>query len=98
MGLFFAQNFFWDHTRVRIFIFFVGQSAIFFPEFNIRLYDKKSESNYYFFLHPNQNIFSATLGIRIFFLEKKPIAPPLEAKWSIPKRASFISQEHYYLI
>ena len=28
-----------------------------------------------FFLHQNQNIFSATLGIRIFF-QKKPIAPP----------------------
>ena len=31
------------------------------------------------FLHQNQNIFSvtlATLGIRIFFLEKKPYTPP----------------------
>jgi hypothetical protein len=37
------RNFFSDTTRVRIFIFFVAQSAIlFFPEFNIRLYDKNS--------------------------------------------------------
>ena len=71
MGLFFVQNFFLDHTRVRIFIFFVGQSAIFFPEFNIRLYDKNSESDYFFFLHQNQNIFLTTLGIRIFFWEKR---------------------------
>jgi hypothetical protein len=26
----------------------------------------KTESNYFVFLHQNQNIFSATLGIRIF--------------------------------
>ena len=38
-----------------------------------------------FFLHQNQNIFSATLGITIFFLENKPYPPPrLEVKWSIP--------------
>ena len=36
----------------------------------------------FFFLHQNQNMFSATLGIRIFFLEKK-IPPPLEVKWSL---------------
>ena len=30
---------------------------------------------YGFFFVQNQNILSATLGIRIFFLEKKPIAP-----------------------
>ena len=37
------------NTRVRIFLFF--------PEFNIRLYDKNFESDYFFFLHQNQNIF-----------------------------------------
>ena len=76
MGLFFVQNIFLDHTRVRILIFLSGKARFFFPEFNIRLYDKNSESDYFFFLHQNQNIFSATLGIRIFFLEKKPTAPP----------------------
>ena len=35
----FIKNFS-DNTRVRIFIFF--------PEFNIRLYDKNSESDYFF--------------------------------------------------
>ena len=47
---------FFRTTRVRIF---------FSSEFNIRLYDKNSESDYFFFLHQNQNIFSATVGIRI---------------------------------
>ena len=43
------NKFFSDNTRVRIFIFFVALSAIFFPEFNIRLYDNNSESDYIFF-------------------------------------------------
>jgi hypothetical protein len=62
MGLFFVQNFFLDHTRVRIFIFFVGQSAIFFPEFNIRLYDKNSESDYLFFPPPKSEYFFSNIG------------------------------------
>ena len=41
---------------------------IFFPEFNIRLYDKNSESDYFFFHPPkSEYFFSATLAIRIFF-------------------------------
>jgi hypothetical protein len=63
-----VQNFFSDNTKVRIFIFFVAQALIFFPEFNIRLYDKNSESDYLFFSSTKIRIFfSATLGIRIFF-------------------------------
>jgi hypothetical protein len=45
MDFCFVQEFFFGQTRVRIFIFFVAQSANFFPEFNIRLYDKNSESD-----------------------------------------------------
>ena len=75
----FVQNFFSDITRVRIF-FFVAQSAkVFFPEFNIGLYDKNSESDYFFFPPPKFRIFfSATLGIRIFFWKKNitPLSPP----------------------
>ena len=33
------------------------EAQIFFPEFNISFYDKNSESDYFFFLHQNQNIF-----------------------------------------
>jgi hypothetical protein len=43
----FVQNFFFG---VRIFIFFCR--AIFFPECNIRLYVKNSESIYFFFPPP----------------------------------------------
>jgi hypothetical protein len=70
MGFCFRSEFFffWT-TRELEFLFFLSRN---FPEFNFRLYDKISESGYFFFLHQNQNIFSATLGIRIFFLEKTP--------------------------
>ena len=62
----FIQKIFPDNMRVIIFIFFVAQSAIFFPKFNIRLYDKNSETD---FFSPSTKIrifFSVTLGIRIF--------------------------------
>ena len=53
MGFFSSENLFSNN----IYIFFVVQTANFFPEFNIRLNDKNSESDYFFFLHQNQNIF-----------------------------------------
>ena len=43
-----------NNTRIRIFFFS--------PEFNIMLYDKHSESDYFFFLHQNQNIFFSNIG------------------------------------
>jgi hypothetical protein len=75
VGLWFFVSFrifFSDNTRVRIFIFFVAQSANFFsPEFNIRLYDKNSESDFFFSLHQKQNIFFNNIGNQNIFLEKK---------------------------
>jgi hypothetical protein len=69
--LFRSEIFFRTTQELEYSIFLWRKARIFFPEFNIRLYDKISESYYFFFLHQNQNIFSATLGIRIFFSEKK---------------------------
>ena len=55
-------------TRELEYLFYLSRKGrIFFQVFNIRLYDKNSESNFFFFLHHNQNIVSVTLGIRIFF-------------------------------
>ena len=54
----------------------------FFPEFNI-LYDKNSESDFFFFLHQNQNIFFSNIGNQNIFLEKNH-NPPLQVKWSFP--------------
>jgi hypothetical protein len=47
------------------------KARIFFPETNIRLYGKNSESDYFFFLHQNQNIFFSNIGNQNIFLEKK---------------------------
>ena len=58
---------------------------IFFPEFNIRLYDKSLIQIIIFFLHQNQNIFIINIGNLNIFLEKKH-NPTLEVKWSVPNR------------
>ena len=47
---------------------------IFFVEFNIRLYDKNSQSDY-FFLHQKQNIFFSNIGNQNIFLEKNHNPP-----------------------
>ena len=58
-------------TRELEYLFFLSRKARnFFPEFNIRLYDKNSESDYFFFLHQNQNIFFSNIGNQNIFLEK----------------------------
>ena len=59
MGFFFVQNFFSDNTRVRIFCFL--------QNLTLGYMTKTLNQIIIFFLHRNQNIFSATLGIRIFF-------------------------------
>jgi hypothetical protein len=58
-GFLFRSEFFFRTTRELKYLFFLLRKArLFFPEFNIRLYDKNSESDYFFsFLHQNQNIF-----------------------------------------
>ena len=77
MVLCFVQNFFFRlHKSYNIYILCRAKCEIFFPEINIRLYDKNSESDYFFFSSTKIRIFfSATLGIRIFF-QKKTITPP----------------------
>ena len=64
--------------------FLLRKARNFFPEFNIRLYDKNSESDYFFFLHHNQNIFFSNIGNQNIFLEKNHNLPPLQVKWSFP--------------
>ena len=46
--LFRSAIFFQTTQELEYFIFFDAQSAIFFPGYNIRLYDKNSESDYLF--------------------------------------------------
>ena len=61
--------FFGQHKSQTIF-FFVGQSAIFFPEFNIRLYDKNSESDYFSFPPPKSEYFFQQHWESEYFLEQ----------------------------
>jgi hypothetical protein len=60
----FVQNFFFGQHE--------SKNIYFFPWFNIRLYDKNSESDYFFSLHQNQTIFFSNIGNQNIFLEKKP--------------------------
>ena len=68
------------------------KARIFFLEFNIRFYDKNSESDYYFFPPPKSEYFFQQHWESEYFLEKEknippppPPPPPLQVKWSVPK-------------
>ena len=78
-GFFFVsfRNCFSDNTRVGILIFFVAQSANFFHRILHYVICKSSESDYFFFLHQNQNIFFSNIGNQNIFSEKKHNPPPL---------------------
>ena len=76
-GFLFRSEIFFRTTQELGYLFLWSRKArIFFPEFNIRLYDKNSESDYFFFLHQNQNIFFSNIGNQNIFLEKNHNPPP----------------------
>ena len=66
----FVQNFFFFRQYELEYFFVSRLGGDFFPEFNISLYDKNSESDYFFFLHQNQNIFFSNIGNQNIFVEK----------------------------
>ena len=78
------RNFFSDNTRVIIFIFLSRKARNFFLEFNIRLYDKNSELDYFFFPPPKSEYFFSNIGNQNIFLEKNHNPPPFQVKWSFP--------------
>ena len=70
-GFLIRSEFFFRTTQELEYLFFLSRKARkFFPKCNIRLYDKDSESDF-FFLHQNQNIFFSNIGNQNIFLEKK---------------------------
>ena len=83
-GLWFFASFrIFRTTRWLEYLFFLLRKARnIFPEFNIRFYDKNSESDYFFFFHQNHNIFFCNIGNHNIFLEKT--SSPLQVKWSFP--------------
>ena len=57
-GFLFRSEFIFRTTQELEYLFFLSHRArIFFPEFNIRLYDKNSESHYFFFPPPKSEYF-----------------------------------------
>ena len=75
-GFLFRSEIFFQTTQELEYLFFLLRKVRnFFPEFNIRLYDKNSESDYIFFLHQNQNIFFSNIRNQNNFLEKNHNPP-----------------------
>jgi hypothetical protein len=74
MVLCFVQNFFSDNMRVIIYFFFCrAKREFFFTEFNIRLYDKNSESD--FFPPPKSEYFFQQHWESEYYFRKKNIPP-----------------------
>ena len=66
----FVPNFFFgQHKELEYLFFFVAQSAIFFPEFNIRLHYKNSD--YFFFPPPKSEYFFQQHWESEFFFREK---------------------------
>ena len=74
----FRSEIFFRTTRELEYLFFLSREAqFFFPEFNIRLYDKNSESDYYFFPPPKSEYFFQQHWESEYFFRKKtyPLPP-----------------------
>jgi hypothetical protein len=84
------RNFFSDNTRVRIFF----SSS----EFNIRLYDKNSESDFFFFPPPKSEYFFQQHWESEYFLENKTHNPPLQVKWSFPKTGLNVDEKNILIL
>jgi hypothetical protein len=72
-GFLFRSEFFFRTTQELEYLYFLSREAqIFFPEFNIRLYDKNSESDDYFFPPPEAEYFFQQHWESEYFFRKKP--------------------------
>ena len=95
-GYLFRSEFFFRTTQeLEYFFYLLRKARFFFLEFNIKIYDKNSESDIFFFLHQNQNIFFSNIGNQNIFLEKKtypPPPPPLQVKWSFPNVCAILCE------
>ena len=68
----FRSEFFFRTTRELEYLFFLSCKArFFFPEFHIRLYDKNSESDYFFFPPPKSEYFFQQHWESEYFVRKK---------------------------
>jgi hypothetical protein len=72
----FCSEFFFRTTQELEYFFLSRKARIFFPEFNIRLYDKNSESDYFFFAPPKSEYFFQQHWESEYVFRKKIITPP----------------------
>ena len=83
--VFVSFRIFFRTTRELEYIFFLSRKAgNFFPESNIRLYDKNSESYYFFFPPPKSEYFFKQHWESEYFFRKNHNPPLFQVKWSFP--------------
>jgi hypothetical protein len=70
-----SEFFFRTTWELEYYFFLSHKTRIFFPELNIRLYDKNSESDYFFLLHQNRKKNFSNIGNYNIFLEKNHNPP-----------------------
>ena len=71
--------------NIRIYFFLSRKARIFFPEFNVNVICKNSESDYFFFPPPKSEYFFQQHWESEYFFRKKTITPPFQVKWSFPQ-------------
>ena len=72
-GFLFRSEFFFPTTQELEYLFFLSREAqFFFPEFNIRLYDKNSESHFFFPPPPKSEYFFQQHWESEYFFRKNP--------------------------
>ena len=76
MVFYFVQKYFFRTTQELEYLFFLSRQAQnFFQQFNITLYDKNSES-YFFFSPPKSEYFFQQHWESEYFFRRKPYPPP----------------------
>jgi hypothetical protein len=71
-GFLFRSEICFRTTQELEYFFLSRKARIFVPEFNIRLYDKSSESYYFFFPPPKSEYFFQQHWKSDYFFRKKP--------------------------
>ena len=77
--------FFSGQHKLEYLFYLSCKAQFFFPECNIKLYDKTSESDYYFFPPPKSEYFFSNIGNQNIFLEKKPYPLPFKVNGHSPR-------------
>jgi hypothetical protein len=83
-GFLFHSEVFFRTTQELEYFFLSRKAQNFVQEFNIRLYDKNSQSDYLFFFRQNLNILFSNIVNQNIVLEKNHNPPPFQVKWSFP--------------